>query len=76
MKLIIAISIAVTLVTGCSSSNARILTMWKGYPCYGNCTQNKIGYAFAKQHKIKTRMHCPKTNAGVIEGCYSYIEGK
>ncbi len=45
-----------------------------GYPCPGDCSQDKAGYQWAARNRISDPDDCTGSTAAFIEGCRVYAE--
>ena len=45
-----------------------------GYPCPGDCSEDKAGYQWAARNRISDADDCTGTTAAFIEGCRVYAQ--
>ena len=56
------------------AKNERPALTFGGYPCPGDCTEDKAGYQWAARNRIRDPDDCTGTTAAFIEGCRVYAE--
>jgi len=50
----------------------RPIPTFGGYPCHGDCSEDRAGYRWAEQHGITDPDACTGNTGSFIEGCRVY----
>jgi hypothetical protein len=76
-KFILAVFLAVFLLSGCSDESKEVNVKnqsetFKGEICTGDCSGHKAGYNWAEKKGITNPSDCGGNSNSFIEGCRSY----